>query len=215
MKKVISFSLWGKQEKYTYGAIENAKIARHIYPGWKTWFYIAVDVPGHIKHSLKEHADKIIEYPYGTWDSMFWRFYPASDIDVDVFISRDTDSRLNYREKAAVDEWLQSGKRYHIMRDHAYHRTQVLGGMWGMTGNWLSIANDIMEFIMSRGKSNHYDVDQAFLREILYPKMGDDVCVHDSQFEMKPFPTPRENGYYVGSQFDEHNNGPLIKYVGK
>ena len=62
---------------------------------------------------------------------MFWRFEPAGEEDVDVMISRDTDSRLNLREKFAVEEWLESDKGFHIMRDHPHHGYPVLGGMWG------------------------------------------------------------------------------------
>ncbi len=34
-------------------------------------------------------------------------------------IVRDADSRLNVREKAAVDAWIASGRPFHVMRDHA------------------------------------------------------------------------------------------------
>ena len=32
MKKVISFSLWGKNPTYTIGAIKNAELASQFYP---------------------------------------------------------------------------------------------------------------------------------------------------------------------------------------
>ena len=72
---------------------------------------------------------------------MFWRFLVAADRDVDRFIIRDSDSRLNPRERCAiateclsdclsecltkcheprstvrrlaVEEWIASGKRMH------------------------------------------------------------------------------------------------------
>ena len=42
---------------------------------------------------------------------MFCRFYAASDDDVEIVLSRDTDSRLNQREKDAVDDegWFDTG----------------------------------------------------------------------------------------------------------
>ena len=73
----------------------------------------------------------------GDWDGMFWRFLPASDPSVDIMISRDTDSRLNSRESVAVTQWLEMGNRFHIMRDHPHHGTQILGGMWGVRGDIL------------------------------------------------------------------------------
>jgi hypothetical protein len=46
----------------------------------------------------------------------------AADADVDRFIVRDADSRLNSREKAAVDAWIASGATFPIMRDCFAHK---------------------------------------------------------------------------------------------
>ena len=50
-----------------------------------------------------------------------WRFETIDDPDVEINMSRDTDTRILLREKLAVDEWLASGKTFHIMRDHPHH----------------------------------------------------------------------------------------------
>ena len=50
---------------------------------------------------------------------------------MDIFFSRDLDSRIIEREAAAVSEFLQSEKSLHSMRDHPHHGTHMLGGMWG------------------------------------------------------------------------------------
>ena len=70
----------------------------------------------------------------GGWEGLFWRFYPASQDDVEVLLCRDTDCRLGRREKAAVERWLASDRDFHIMRDHPEHDTPILGGMWGCPG---------------------------------------------------------------------------------
>ena len=36
-----------------------------------------------------------------------------------------------FKYRFAVEEWIHSGKSFHIMRDHPYHSAVVLGGMWG------------------------------------------------------------------------------------
>ena len=59
--------------------------------------------------------------------AMNWRFFPTLDPQVDVFISRDLDSRPNKREIAAVEEWLRSDKYFHVMRDHPAHGKTFLG----------------------------------------------------------------------------------------
>ena len=46
--------------------------------------------------------------------------------------SRDLDSRPSQREVDAVNDWLPSGKTYHIMRDNPVHNTKILGGAFGM-----------------------------------------------------------------------------------
>ena len=50
---------------------------------------------------------------------------------VDVFASRDLDSRINAREVAAVREWQKnSSEPIHAMRDHPNHSTSLLGASW-------------------------------------------------------------------------------------
>lgn len=206
MKKLISFSLWGDNPKYTIGAVRNAQLAQTIYPGWVCRFYIGKSVPTHIISQLKEmtNTDIIEMEEQGDWTSMFWRFYPASEDDVDIMLSRDTDSRLNIREKNAVDEWLHSGKGFHIMRDHPWHGTLILGGMWGVKKGIIhDIKNKIGQFV----KYNKYDVDQAFLRNEIYPLIKHDCIVHDEFFgfeeHRRNFPSKRVDYEFVGDVFDK------------
>ena len=63
---------------------------------------------------------------------MIWRFFPTLDTQVDAFMSRDLDSIVTPREVKAVEEWVQSGKTLHTMRDHPQHNFPMLGGMWGV-----------------------------------------------------------------------------------
>ena len=54
-------------------------------------------------------------------------------LQVDVFFSRDLDSRLSEREAAVVTEFLATKNAHlHVMRDHSAHSTQIMGGMWGV-----------------------------------------------------------------------------------
>ena len=51
---------------------------------------------------------------------------------MNVFVSRDLDSRFNAREAAAVKEWREiSNLSIHSMRDHPYHSYTLLGASWG------------------------------------------------------------------------------------
>jgi len=204
---IIAFSLWGNVPKYTIGAIRNAELAKEIYPGWVCRFYIGNDVPLDIVDCLRKEGAEIVEFGESGWNGMFWRFFAADNHD-GVMISRDTDSRLSAREKAAVDEWLASDKDFHIMRDHPYHQTEILGGMWGVRNGLLK---DIRRMIVNYNTGdfdNKYQVDQNFLREVVYPIVQRTSFVHDEYFmdpDRRPFPIKRVNARdFVGQVFDEN-----------
>lgn len=134
--KVISFSLWGNEARYTVGAIKNAILAQSFYPDFECWFYIHKEsVPKNIIEDIDRLSNTKIIFKTGNLlncKPMCWRFEAIDDPNCEVMISRDTDTRIFLREKLAVDEWLKSDKLLHIMRDHKkYHRHKIFGGMFG------------------------------------------------------------------------------------
>lgn len=195
--------MWGQDPKYLHGALQNAKDALTVYPGWVCRFYVASSVPTPIVDRLANMSSvQIVSVPkWGDWCGFFWRYAPASEKDVEVMISRDVDCRLGHREKAAVDEWMASDKGFHIMRDHPWHQFPVLGGMWGAKRGVLPQMNQLIEdFPME----NIYEIDYKFFQEAVLPNLKQSqVMVHDEFFGGKPFPTPRENYEFVGQVFDE------------
>ena len=205
MQKIISFSLWGSNPKYTVGAIRNAELALTIYPHWKCKFFIASSVPKDIVDKLYSFPNTILELKTenGDWSSMFWRFDTSYDPSVDVSIFRDTDSRLSLREKNAVDEWLVSEKTFHIMRDHPYHGFPILGGMWGFKNN---PKYPMKELLTNFNVQNKYGTDYDFFIQQLYPMVKNDKVTHDPFFEKIPFPTTRVNKQFVGEVYDENDN---------
>ena len=124
----------------------------------------------------------------------------ALPISVEVMISRDTDSRLSKREAVAVNEWLNSGKLFHVMRDHPAHATEILGGMWGAKK---PILGDMLHLIDSYSKGNFWQVDQNFLREVVWPRVAYSTYTHDEFFAKSPFPTKRQGDEFVGQVYDE------------
>lgn len=206
MKKIISFSLWGDNPKYWRGAIKNAELARQIYPDWEPRFYcgsrIGTDVTNWL-YDANPLTKILISHDVGDWRGMFWRFEAASEAD--VMISRDCDSRLNLREKFAVDEWLASPKTFHIMRDHPWHGSKILGGMWGVKGPCQMIA-DLME---RWPQEDRYQTDQDFLSAMIYPIASKDAMIHASfcriEQDAKDFPSPRSGLEFVGQVFDEND----------
>ena len=200
-KKLITFSLWGNDPKYCLGAVENAKLAQKIYPDWTCRFYLGQSVPTEVFNSLLEEPNAEVRHKLvpGDWRGMFWRFEPASEDDVDVFISRDCDSRLGEREAAAVQEWMASPRLIHAMRDHPYHTTPILGGMWGAKRHAIPDMNELM---YRWDQEDRWQTDQEFLRDMIWKCYRHKVLAHDDWLRFgatHPFPTPRENQDFVGA----------------
>lgn len=211
--KVISFVLWGEKQIYTVGLLENISLAKRYYPDWLCYVYVHNrSVSPEVKEELKKHDNvKIILNNHENIRprrDMLYRFHPADDPDVDCFISRDIDSRISPREVMAVQEWLQSGKTLHILRDHPQHYPKILGGMFGLRCNdkltrakseptW---AEEIDLFY--RYATEQTD-DQIFLQNGIYPRFITDCVIHDEikkyeDFSL-PYPIPYErNGHFIG-----------------
>lgn len=212
--KVVSFSLWGNKSIYNQGAIENAKLLHEIYPGWEAWFYIHPDTDEYVIQSIKsiDNCKVIIDdsKAYG----MCLRFKPMLNPDVQIFISRDCDSRINYKEQSAVNYWLKnSSKQFHCMRDNKkYHSyPPVMGGMWGAKRNGIINLNYIYNIITKMDTEKYFD-DQNALTSI-YNILKNHFLEHDNNeyFNGVPFPDhkPIEIGNFVGQRVDE-NNIPIL-----
>jgi hypothetical protein len=181
MKKVISFSLWGDKPMYNVGAIRNAEMAKEIYPGFECWFYIhAESVPNETIEKLKLFDNAKIILKSGDLLSckpMAWRFEAIDDPEVEIMMSRDTDTRFTLREKLAVEEWLNSDRIFHILRDHPHHDFEILGGMFGTKKlpeiqSWYSLIEKIDQNNIDRW------YDQVFLKDFIYPIIKDNSMIH-------------------------------------
>jgi hypothetical protein len=141
---------------------------------------------------------------------MTWRFESIDDPLVEINMSRDTDTRILFREKLAVDEWLVSGTLFHIMRDHPHHmnkNTPIMGGMFG-TRKIKSIPSwsKLIQFkeLNDLGRK-FYNTDQDLLNKYIYPFIQNDCLIHSSFGKLfneklvKPFPIDYcRNYYFVG-----------------
>lgn len=192
-RNVISFSLFGADAKYRDGAMLNVRDAASVYPGWTCRFYVDDSVPAALRQTLRNAGAQVIGVhgmpadPCGT----LWRFLVADDAEVDRFILRDADSLLNVRERAAVDEWIESGRHFHVMRDHYDQSELVLAGMWGgVRGALPPMLPAIRAWFAAQNQVLGRTVDQEFLRS-LWPTIRQSVLTHDSVFgfgEHRDFP---------------------------
>ena len=216
MKKIISYSLWGDNPLYVNGAIRNAQRYQEFYPGWTCRFYIEENLNPDVVKQLEE-AGAEIRRMGETVDvlGMYWRFHVMfDDPDVERFIVRDTDSFFTSREVQAVNEWIESGKSFHIIRDNEVHQVQVLGGTWG------AVVGSVPDFdkrmrvwfanlkpLIGNPRGLFHGTDQMFLANMIWPVIEKNQLAHirAGMPHLRYSPTDRElppieqdNGHYVG-----------------
>lgn len=184
-KNIIAFSLWGDDPTYTHGAIINAQLAPNVYPGWRCRFYCDDTVPAAIIAELRHLGAEIrmIQDPALKQLKPIWRFLSSDDPDIDYFICRDADSRLNIQEALAVNDWVQSGLPFHVMRDHVYHMEVILAGMWGGVAGVLPNLQNLTSVADSYARNKWHD--QEFLRDVVWPLVRDHARVHDGMFKFR------------------------------
>ena len=134
---------------------------------------------------------------------------------VGVSMVRDLDSEIFQREVQAVNEWLfETSYAFHMMRDHYYHDIPMLGGLWGLASNRLSIRDrftianalippknedDRQEFLKLYSNKG----DQLFLTHHIWPLARKNSIAHDSfsclwsryvyRGDTRPFRSKREH----------------------
>lgn len=174
MVKVFSFCLYGNQKKYIDGFLQNVKLIGESFPDFEIHLYKGMDVEQEFPSSVIIHDVK-----KSNAEMMIHRFFVADFEDLEVGFVRDADSRLTQRDRWCIEQFLSSQKRYHIIRDHFWHKTMITGGLWGMKKNNLGIEKSYQEWI-----SNHealrgvYDTDQKFLDRCVYERIRSDVLIH-------------------------------------
>lgn len=221
MKNIISFSLWGDNPLYNEGAIHNIALAKKLYPNWICRFYVEpTTVPAHtIQRIIDSGSELVFRYNnHGTLGSM-WRFEVMFDNEVDRFLIRDADSRIYIREVVAVDEWIDSGKSFHVMRDHQHHNISILGGMWGGMTSACGVFKNAYEYEINNPNINTIKgVDQEFLNTYLWGGIRKDYLCHDRfknyhgcDGNEYSFTIPLEGGYHVGCiEQDVTNTGENV-----
>ena len=206
---VIAYALFGNKDKYTQGAIENLKIAKYLFPNWTCRFYVDETVPQGVIQQLHNLGGELINMPKSSnLSGMFWRFLVADDKGYDRWMVRDCDSRLSYRERRAVDEWIESGLPFHVMKDHIWHQRPIMGCAFaGVKGALPSVQASIDAW----GKKGGYGDDEEWLANVVGPLVAGKTLIHDAyattyRGNTRQFPTPLENYRYVGERIhhDEH-----------
>ncbi|MGA3141057.1 MAG: hypothetical protein ABSD09_19605 [Xanthobacteraceae bacterium] len=182
---VISFSLWGAQPFYSYGAMINLVLSRSIYPDWSCRFYVGADVPRGAPAFLADNGADVRkiedEYP-GV--GLFQRFLVMNDRSVGRFLVRDCDARLSAAEADLVRQWIESGYPFHAVRDHVLHSEVMIGCLWGgRTDCGIDIVA-LMRRYFGAAPNARYGHDQFMLGRLLWPIIRERCFVHDKYYRL-------------------------------
>lgn len=174
---IISFSLFGDSPRYTDQLSSVVDSYNELLPDWKCRIYIAKDVQEKYIDLLIDKGCEIITMNSIGVDARYtmWRFLALSDEKADAVIIRDLDSHASEREKKMLQEWLNSEKKFHIIRDHVNHSSKILAGTWGAKKNNLDIIKKSKQMLLE----NYYGIDQVFLERHIYPLIKNNMMVHD------------------------------------
>lgn len=219
-QKVISYSFYGSlKSAYFKGIRENFNGIKSYYPGYIMRLYYdrkkaMEDNPTEFSKLCDMFCSEpnfdlcdvnsIGRYPdLASLFGMIWRFAPMADPLVDEWHCRDLDSRISPREVAAVNEWVQSGKSYHIMRDNPVHTAYIVGCCFGMSlfdKNRAQMEQDFSD-MLPFGNMWLKGRDQAALGFVVWPHAVQDMMAHDSYTcrtfsnpGNRPWPTQRDSG---------------------
>ncbi len=215
--KIVSFCLYGDNPLYFKGAMKNLKQYSEKYPHIKCYFYVRQnDVSQVMIDEIESNGGKVIKCVNNVdWYMMFTRFLPFENANNKFFLSRDTDGRLIHREIKAIEQWLESGKKFHIIRDHPWHNALILGGMWGARNmNLENLRLMIMQWCLlyvnqEESKEKKKGPDQFFLSN-MYKLVKNEVFSQDEYFTYEDLSeiidAPRNNKEYIGEAFDENDN---------
>jgi hypothetical protein len=211
---VLSFSLYGNNPIYTIGAIKNAQLRESLYPDWEMRVYYNNYVPEDIIKQLHKLGVNLINTQIDqSFMNSLWRFLPAADPTIAYFISRDLDSRISKRDVAATQEWIESGKDFHIIRDHpGGHGWPINAGMWGCRGGAIPNLVELMRsYLSANPRYGDKSIDQCFLRDVIHPIAVKSLFLHDEYYNYERIGVPikrdrkLDDFQFIGESVDEND----------
>jgi len=219
MKKVISFCVWGKCPIYNYGLYENALLLPKIFPNWHMVVYHTKTADLEVMKELSKikNVECIeVDFPDHFRNSML-RFVAGFNPTYDAVIFRDADSRLLKRDYVAVQDWLESGKDVHVIRDHPMNgrKYRICAGLWGVRNQFM-LKNQLQikyKDFFSDLQNKNWTIDEKFLFDCVYPLLNKNNSVIHSDFThwerwAKKFPKNAESRFngFVGAAVSRTQN---------
>ena len=222
MVNIFSFVLYGNNKKYTDGLLTNIQLINLKYPDWQIWIYYGSDVENHHLEKYKLCNNTKLIHVNTTGDILrSYRFFAIDDQSVDICIVRDADSRINDRDDACINAFIQSDRLFHIIRDHPNHNHRIMAGMWGIKRG--AIAESIQQLFQNWVSLHNIDSwsDTYFLGHSVYPKIHKVALIHDdiNRFGDEviiPIPHNRDDKHFIGQVYEYSETGqeyPKFDYL--
>jgi len=193
---LVSYVIFDQRSVDTNGAIRHSEAIPYVYPGCKMLLYYDNSTVG------QEFINKMIDrnvaliafnasnllgagWNISKWAARVVRYWAIDLPDWEVLHFRDLDSGIWFREKVAVDEFLNSDALFHSFRDHPAHWWPVMGGMWGLKREGLSYLKvnltESLRLYLNE-KNNHGGTDQVFLADVMWPAIREETMAHDAYY---------------------------------
>jgi hypothetical protein len=186
LRKYVSFSLFAKdgriEDMYSAGLVQSASVARQTLPDWNIRIYLGDNLRDSIP-TLVALGVEIVLMPFESRHfelARMWRFLPEDDPTVDVYIVRDTDSRIWSRDLRMIQHFLASGLPFHTAHERPLHTPIIMGGCFGGRRGEVSrrlghSLLDAMAIWVRTHPVNRKGQDQFFLEDVVWPVIKADA----------------------------------------
>lgn len=175
-RKIISYSLFGKGEKYWTGLLNAIRDAPRVYPGWQIVVYaernhFLLPVLREFGTSYEEEDFIPGDRYYGERWGAIWRFY-AFELDADFIEVRDCDLELSALDYESVCEWMETDYPAHMMRWFDTEQP-MFGGLSGVRGGIVKEVRELAdEYVHVNDIGAEYHSDEDFLRDRIVIQLG-------------------------------------------
>lgn len=179
VRPCFSFCLYGDNSKYSQGFLNNLPLIKQYFPNFGVSLWIRSDSCFIIENIIKkvkevggdEFLSRVLLFEIRDINNkylMLHRIFLENHWYPTEIYSRDTDSRINFRDATCIKDFQESNKDFHIVRDHYWHKMRIMGGMFGMK----KLNTNIIE-LFENWKQTHsnpgYGSDEQFLSQVIYP----------------------------------------------
>ncbi len=192
MINVFSFCLYGPpNDMYYKGLLENIYLASTFFPEWKVYVYIGPDVSQEMLDTLHGCSNVYVRETGETGPiNMIHRFFAIDEPDVDVMFVRDADSRIHWKDRWAIRQFIQHPNYLsHVIRDNKVHDVRMMGGLWGLRKtSGIHVQTEYAAFA-KHPRDHGAGYDQSFLAECIYPRIVNRLLVHHSYGLVYPMET--------------------------